>query len=83
MNPDSTPPRVQRDALDRAARTLLQGLGLTVAGAAVTALSAGFADGIRWTDEYWVSLGLATLGASLMAGASYLHRRLSPPAGDR
>lgn len=56
---------------------------MTVAGAAVTALSAGFADGIRWTDEYWVSLGLATLGASLMAGASYLHRRLSPPAGDR
>lgn len=75
----ATGPRAKRDAITRAVRTFVQGLWVTVVGAATTAVAAALSGGIRWTKEYWVGVGLAVLGAVAMAAASYIHRLVKPP----
>lgn len=80
MNTDSTPP-VARDASDRAFRTLMQGLGVSVAAAVVAALVVGLAPGIEWTTRYWTTLGLGVANAGIMSIVSYFARILVPPAG--
>jgi hypothetical protein len=64
MNAPNTPP-VEADARNRAFRTLLQGLGLDLAAGVATALVAGIAGGIEWTNAYWVALGLAVAKSAL------------------
>lgn len=80
MNADSTPPRVERDASNRAFRTWVQGLGVDLAAGVGVALVAGVAGGIEWTQAYWVALALAVAKSSIMAAVSYFARKFVPPA---
>lgn len=79
MNADSTPP-VERDAAERAFRTLLQGLAVDVLAGIGVALAAGIAGGISWTEAYWVALALAVAKSAITAIVSYFARKLVPPA---
>lgn len=79
MNTAPTPP-VERDASERALRTLTQGVLLDVATALVVAMTAGIAGGIEWTSAYWVALGLAMSKSAVTAVVAYVARILVPPA---
>jgi len=78
MNTDSTP-AADRDAGERAFRTLIQGLLFDVAAAVVVALSAAIAPGIEWTRAYWVALALAVGKSAIVSVVSYFARKLAPP----
>ena len=80
MNADSTP-STDRDASERAFRTLIQGLGFDVAAAVVVALSAVIMPGIEWTRAYWLALALAVGKSAIVSIVSYFARKLVPPAG--
>jgi len=80
MNADSTPP-TDRDASERAFRTLLQGLAVDVLAGIGVALTAAVAGGIQWTQAYWVALALAVGKSAVTAVVSYFARKLVPPAG--
>lgn len=79
MTASASSPVSKRDAINRAVRTFIQGLWVTVTGAAVTAVSAALSGQIRWTKEYWYGVLLSVIGATAMAVASYIHRVVSPP----
>lgn len=83
MNAPTPRPRVARDAAERAFRTLMQGLAVTAAAAAATAMAAGLAPGIEWTREYWTALGLSVAGSGITAMVSYVARTVVPPASLR
>jgi hypothetical protein len=80
MNADSTPP-ADRDASERAFRTLLQGLAVDVLAGIGVALTAAVAGGIQWTQAYWIALALAVGKSAVTAVVSYFARKLVPPAG--
>lgn len=81
MNTHSAP-SPERDASERALRTLAQGLFVSAAGGIVAALVAGIAPGIQWTVAYWETLGLAVANAAIVACVSYFARKLFPPSQD-
>lgn len=72
-------PSPERDATERAWRTLLQGLAVDVAAAIGVALTAGLAGGIEWTHAYWLTLALAIGKSAVTAIVSYVARKLVPP----
>lgn len=78
MNADSTP-STERDASERAFRTLLQGLAVDVLAAVGVALTAAIAGGIQWTQAYWLALSLAVAKSAVTAIVSYFARKLVPP----
>lgn len=77
-NIQPAPPAKSTDALNRAARTFLQGLGVTIVAALVTVLVASVSD-IQWTGTYWKALGLAAANSVLVAVVSYVARYVAPP----
>lgn len=79
MNADITPPRVERDAAERAWRTWMQGLAVDVAAGVGVALVAGVAGGIEWTHAYWIALALAVGKSSVTAALAYFARKFVPP----
>lgn len=72
-------PHARRDAANRAIRTFIQGMWVTVVGAAATALTAAMSGGIRWTKEYWYGVSLAVAGSVAMAITAYIYRLAVPP----
>jgi hypothetical protein len=77
-NVQPAPPAKSSDALNRAVRTFLQGLVVTIAGSLVTALVT-VSSGVQWTRAYWVGVGIAA-GTSVVTGvASYIARYIAPP----
>jgi hypothetical protein len=66
------------DALNRAARTLVQGLLVDVSGAVVLVATTELAD-VRWTKAYWTALVLLLAKTALSTGVSYVGRRVAPP----
>lgn len=73
-------PSPSRDAGNRAARTLAQGLAVDLFLAVVTAVSAGVAGGVEWTSAYWIVLALAVAKSVAVALVSYFARLYMPPA---
>lgn len=71
-------PVVQADARNRAFRTLMQALGIDVATAVVLVLVATVGD-LRWTRDYWVTLGLLVAKSVIISAVSYFARLLLKP----
>lgn len=78
--PLPSPNAVERDASNRALRTLTQGLVVDVLAAVAVVLTVAVAGGIEWTQVYWAALGLAVAKSAITALVSYAHRLLVPPA---
>lgn len=76
-------PSPEQDAADRAFRTLMQGLSLDVAIAAVTTLSVAIAPGIEWTKAYGLALAGTVAKSAVLSVVSYAYRKLVPPIGAR
>ena len=76
--PDHAAPATETDAVSRALRTFVQGLLTDVLLAVVLVVS----DALRETTETidWRLLGLATLKTAAMTAASYVMRKVAPPA---
>lgn len=74
------PNAVERDAANRASRTLFQGLAVDVLAAVAVALTVAIAGGIEWTSAYWAALGLAAAKSAVTAIVSYVSRIVVPPA---
>ncbi len=79
MNAHYTPP-AERDASQRAWRTLAQGLFLDVATGVAVAATVAISSGIEWTESYWVALGLAVAKSAVTAVVSYFARKIVPPS---
>lgn len=77
-NVQPAPPAKNTDAINRAVRTFLQGLGVTVAAAIVTVLVTAVSS-VQWTGAYWAALGLAAANSVLVAVVSYVARYVLPP----
>jgi hypothetical protein len=67
------------DAKNRAWRTAVQGLLLDVSTAVVMVLATAVTD-LRWTRDYWVTLGLLLAKTAIQSAVSYTARKLVPPA---
>ena len=67
------------DAKNRAWRTAVQGLLLDVSTAVVMVLATAVTD-LRWTRDYWVTLGLLLAKTAVQTAVSYTARKLVPPA---
>jgi hypothetical protein len=73
--PSVTP---SRDAIERAIRTFLCNLLVTVLVAVGLAVASGLHD-VHWTREWWLAL-VAKIGADVLAAvAAYVARFLVPP----
>lgn len=70
---------VHLDAVNRAARTFIQGLLVDVLGAVVLVLTTQLGD-LQWTKTYWAALGLLLMKTAISAGVAYVYRRVRPPA---
>ncbi len=79
MNAPYAPAAIERDATNRAFRTLAQGLLVDVFAAVAVALTVALAGGIEWTENYWAALGLAVAKSVIVAVVSYVARRAVPP----
>jgi hypothetical protein len=66
------------DALNRALRTLVQGLLVDVSGAVVLVATQQLAD-LQWTKAYWAALGLLLIKTVVSTGVAYVGRRVAPP----
>jgi len=78
-------PDAHADARDRAWRTLVQGLVVTVVLAVVTAFGAAVAapgfDLLTW--DSWRAAATSGGTAAVMAAAAYIQRLVQPPRGER
>lgn len=70
--------RARADARSRAARTVAQGLALTVAAAVLGVLVTAVTD-LQWTRAWWGTLVLLAAKSAIQAGVAYLHRLVVPP----
>lgn len=66
------------DARQRAVRTFLQGLVTDVTAAASFQAAVLLGD-VHWTRAWAVTAGGLVLKSALVAAASYVHARVSPP----
>lgn len=67
---------VQKDAQNRALRTLLQGLAFDVTAAGVLVLFTAFSAAQAWTDLQWTIIGFTLFKSVMVSGLSYLMRRV-------
>ncbi len=67
-------PVLAADARNRALRTLLQGLGITVLAAVVMVLLPLFTTASGWSDFHWSVIGFSLFQAGGAAVLSYLMR---------
>jgi hypothetical protein len=67
------------DAKSRAFRTLVQGLAVDVLTTVAVAVAVPLAD-LHWTKEYWLGIGALVAKSAVVAVASYVMRRIKPPA---
>lgn len=74
--PDHAAPDVEADARNRALRTFVQGLALDLLLA--VALTVG--EAVEATSVDWRLLGLAVVKTAVTTAASYVARKLAPPA---
>jgi len=72
----TTPPH--RDAIERAVRTFLWNLLITVLVVVGLAVASGLHD-VRWTRDYWTAFGVKLGTDVLSAVAAYVARFLVPP----
>lgn len=74
---------VAADARNRGWRTFVQGVGVDVALAVLTALTASTGE-IRWTRAYWLALAGLLARSAVVALVAAVSRRVYPPstAGD-
>ncbi|WP_433078832.1 hypothetical protein ACQP1P_38480 [Dactylosporangium sp. CA-052675] len=73
------PADASTDAVNRAWRTLVQGLALDVVVAIVAVLATNVGDA-QWTKEYWLGIA-ALLGKSVVTAiVSYFARKYLPPS---
>lgn len=78
VNPLPVPLPTNRDAMNRAVRTFLQGLWVDVSAALAVALAVGLTD-VRWTKEYWIAFAVMLGKTVAIAVVSYAYRLLKPP----
>lgn len=83
VTPTGPAPAPKADAGDRARRTLLQGLVVTVLVGITTALGTAIADpGFEvFALESWGAAGTAAATAALMSVVAYVQRLIMPPKG--
>jgi hypothetical protein len=79
VNPIPTPLPASADAWQRFVRTLVIGLVVDVATAIAGALAAAL-PGVHWTKEWWIALGGLVATTAVKAIASYIARKVAPPA---
>jgi hypothetical protein len=72
------PTVVERDARNRAWRTLWQGLFTDVAVSVLTVAVTVMVD-IEWTREWWLITGGLLAKTVIMSAVSYVARRVVPP----
>lgn len=77
--PAPPPTTAHQDGVRRAVRTWIAGIlaaFLTLAGPGLLAMFGA----IRWTAEYWTTVGTLAAGSLLTATITYAMRRLVPPS---
>lgn len=79
VNPVPTPLPTNADAWQRAVRTLAIGLLVDV-GTAVAGVLAAQLPGVHWTRDWWLGLGALVASTAVKAIASYIGRKVVPPA---
>lgn len=79
VNPIPTPLPASADAWQRAMRTLVIGLLVDV-GTALAGLLVAQLPGVQWTKEWWLGLGALVASTAVKAIASYIGRKVAPPA---
>lgn len=71
--------QVHLDALNRAARTFVQGLLVDVTAAVTLVASTQLGD-LHWTKAYWTALYLLLTKTAVSTAVAYVYRRVRPPA---
>lgn len=71
---------VAADARNRGWRTFVQGVGVDVALAVLTALTALTSGEVRWTRAYWIALAGLVARSAVVALVAAVSRRVYPPS---